>query len=128
MANKAKRVARMTSESWIFICMDGPDTAPLREKNLFGHLDHIEAHNDFYRVAGPMRSGNGSDIIGSFFIVDADSEEAAWDKMRGDPYISSNMFATITVHHFTPACGEWLGGVIWDQDEIRANLTKYAKG
>ena len=128
MTEKAARIPRMTTNSWMFTCLDGPKTAPLRAKHLFGHLDHIEGNNEIYRVAGPMRSGPEGDIVGSFFIVEADTEADAWEKMKGDPYIESGMYETITVHHFTPACGALLGGVIWDQDEIRANMEKYAKG
>jgi uncharacterized protein YciI len=125
MTRKAKRVPRVKTNSWLFICMDGPDTKPLREKHLFGHLDHIEANNDYYRVAGPMRSDPSGEITGSFFIVDAETEDQAWSKMKGDPYIKSDMYETVTVHSFFPACGNWMGGVTWDQDEIRANMKKY---
>lgn len=125
MTNKAKRVARTEIPTFMFTCLDGPKTAPLRAKHLFGHLDHIESHNEHYRVAGPMRGGPDGEIIGSFFLVKAESEAAAWELMRGDPYISSEMYETIEVCHFAPACGQWMGGVIWDQDEIRANMKKY---
>ena len=122
---KAKRVPKLPTQTFMFTCMDGPKTKPLREKHLFGHLDHIEAHNDHYRIAGPFRDDVTGDILGSFFLVNADNKDAAWDIMRGDPYISSEMYASITCQHFMPACGEWIGGVIWDQDEIRANMPKY---
>ena len=124
MPEKAKRVAKLGQPTFMFTCMDGPKTAPLREKHLFGHLDHIEANNDRYRVAGPIQEKTGKNI-GSFFLVAADSEEEAWDLMRGDPYIASDMYETVSVQIFSPACGEWMGGVIWDQDEIRANMKKY---
>ena len=105
--------------------MDGPDTAGPREEHLFGHLDHIEANNEDYLVAGPIRSEPDGPIIGSVFLVPAPDADAALAKMQGDPYIGSGMYASITVQHFAPACGQWMGGVIWDQDEIRANLPKY---
>ena len=124
MANKVKRVEKPEQPTFMFTCMDGPKTPPLRQKHLFGHLDHIEAKNHRYRVAGPIQESDGKNI-GSFFLVAADSEEDAWALMRGDPYIASEMYETITVQQFSPACGQWLGGVIWDQDEIRENLPKY---
>lgn len=123
--SKADRVARLKKPTFMFTCLDGEKTPPLREKHLFGHLDHIEANNEHYRVAGPMRHSADGDIFGSFFLVEAETEEQAWDVMRGDPYISSDMYESVTVCHFAPACGQWLGGVIWDQDEIRANIKKY---
>lgn len=122
---KAKRVAKLQEQTFMFICTDGPETKGPREEFLFGHLDHIEANNEKYRVAGPMRDTPDGEIIGSFFLIAADSKEAAWDVMRDDPYISNEMYASIVVHHITPACGDWMGGVIWDQDEIRANMKKY---
>ena len=125
MTKTAKRVAKLKTQTYMFICTDGPNTKPLRETHLFGHLDHIEAHNEAYRIAGPFRDDLNGDIIGSFFLVEADTKDAAWELMRGDPYISSDMYASITCQHFMPACGAWMGGVIWDQDEIRANMKKY---
>lgn len=122
---KAKRIAKFEKQSFMFTCLDGAKTLPLRTKHLFGHLDHIEAHNERYRVAGPMRRTADGEIFGSFFIVEADTEEEAWDLMKGDPYIASDMYESVTVNHFIPACGALLGGVIWDQDEIRANMKKY---
>lgn len=122
---KAERVAKLAEPTFMFICTDGPETAPLREKHLFGHLDHIEAHNAAYRVAGPFRDEASGEIVGSFFLVKAETKKAAWAIMQGDPYINSDMYASITCQHFMPACGEWMGGVIWDQNEIRANVPKY---
>jgi len=123
--SKAKRIAKFEKQSFMFTCLDGEKTPPLRAKHLFGHLDHIEENNKTYRVAGPMRHSPDGEIFGSFFIIEANTEEEAWDLMKGDPYINSGMYETITVNHFVPACGDLLGGVIWDQDEIRANMKKY---
>lgn len=120
-----KRVAKLPTPTWLFICRDGPDTLPLREKHLFGHLDQIEAHNPRYRVAGPVRDEPDGPIVGSVFLVEAPTRAEAEAFMAGDPYISSRMYESVEVLHFVPACGEWLGGVIWDQDEIRANLERY---
>jgi len=124
MAN-VKRVPKFKKRSFMFTCLDGEKTPPLRAKHLFGHLDHIEANNKKYRIAGPMSRSTDGETFGSFFIVEADNEEEAWDIMNGDPYINSGMYETITVNHFVPACGELIGGIIWDQDEIRANMKKY---
>ena len=68
-----------------------------------------------------MRKDNDGDILGSFFLVAADSEDEAWAIMKGDPYIESGMYASITVHQIVPACGDWMGGVIWDREELMKN-------
>lgn len=123
--SKAKQIKRFSRGTYMFTCFDGEKTPPLREKHLFGHLDHIETHNEKYRLAGPMRHGPDSPIFGSFFLIEADSEAEAWDVMKGDPYISSGMYESISVNEFTPACGAMMGGVIWDQEVIRANIKKH---
>jgi len=120
---KAQQVAKFQKGTFMFTCLDGEKTRPLRAKHLFGHLDYIEANNDKYRLAGPMKANN--EFVGSFFLIEADTEEEAWDIMRGDPYISSNMYESVTVNPFIPACGKLLGGVTWDQEEIRANMKNY---
>lgn len=120
-----KRVAKLPEQTFMFICMDGPETKRPREHLLFGHLDHIEANNEKYRAAGPMRDTSDGEIVGSFFLIAAKSKQAAWNVMAGDPYIETNMYASVTVHQVTPACGHWMGGIIWNQDEIRANMEKY---
>lgn len=120
-----KKITKFEKLSFMFTCLDGDETPPLRAKHLFGHLDHIEANHAHYRVAGPMQLSADSKPIGSFFIVKADSENEAWAIMQGDPYIASEMYESITVNQFVPACGELLGGVIWDQNEIRQNMQKY---
>lgn len=123
--SKPERVAKLETETYLFVCLDGPESASLREDHLFGHLAHIETHHAHYRVAGPMRNTPDGPIVGSFFLMAAKDEKAAREVMQGDPYINSDMFASITVHQITPACGQWMGGIIWDQDEIRANMKKY---
>lgn len=123
MSAQAKRVERLENPTYMVTCLDGPDTKPLRLAHLEGHLIHIENNNDKYRIAGPMR--RDGEIIGSFFLIEADDEEAARAVLAGDPYISSNMYESIEYHHFTPACGTWLGGVIWDRDEIMADAKKH---
>ena len=121
-----QRVAKLSTPTWLFVCKDGPDTPPLREAHLFGHLDQIEAHNAAYRVAGPIRDEPDGPIVGSVFLVEADTKADAESFMAGDPYISSRMYASVEVFHMVPACGAWMGGVIWNQDEIRGNLDRYA--
>ena len=121
-----KRVPKLETPTWLFICRDGDKTPPLREKHLFGHLDQIEAHNPRYRVAGPVRDEPDGPIVGSVFLVEAPTKAEAEAFMAGDPYISSRMYESVEVLHFAPACGQWMGGVIWDQDEIRDNIARYA--
>jgi len=124
--SKVQQVSKLDKDTYLFICRDGEKTPPLRQKYLFEHLDYIEANHENYRVAGPMKTDTDGDFLGSVFLIAATSQEEAWEIMRGDPYISSDMYQKIECMHITPACGSWMGGIIWDQDEIHKNAAKYS--
>ncbi|MBY0423900.1 MAG: YciI family protein, partial [Parvularculaceae bacterium] len=91
-----------------------------RRAHLDGHLDYVERWHDRYLVAGPLRRPNGPDLVGSLFVVRAESEDDARRFLGDDPYFSSGVFQSIIVRAFTPAAGAWMGGVIWDSaDSLR---------
>lgn len=123
--NKPNKVEKLSNGTFIMICLDGKDTEDLRRDHMFGHLDHIEKYNDLYRVAGPLKSDDG-DFYGSFFMVVAENEEEARSIVAGDPYVTCGLFETISVYPFIPACGQWMGGVTWDQGVVRANMEQYS--
>ncbi len=123
--SKPAQVEKLSKGTFILVCLDGENTEDIRRDHMFGHLDHIEKYNDLYRVAGPLKSDDG-DFYGSFFMVVADSEEEARSIIKGDPYVTSGLFKTITAYPFIPACGQWMGGVTWDQDVVRANMEQYS--
>ena len=120
MPKTVKRISKPELPSFIFICMDGPETLPLRLEHLQGHLEHIEANHEHYRVAGPMKNETGT-IVGSFYIVAAPNREQAQSIMDGDPYMASNMYENVMVQEFVPACGAWMGGIIWDKEDLINN-------
>ena len=124
MSDTPKQVEKLAKGTYFFVCMDRENTADLRRDHMFGHLDHIEKYNDLYRIAGPIKGSDG-EIHGSFFMVKADSEAEAMAVISGDPYVTCGMFKDTTPMPLTPACGEWMGGVTWDQETVRANMEKY---
>ena len=121
MANFAPTVPRVDGNVFLIVAMDADGSAELRDKNLEGHLEHIEKHCDHYLVCGPLREPNGTVLIGSFFVVVAEDESAARQLLDGDPYFKSGMYGDIRVTAATPAAGRLLGGVIWESAEsVRA--------
>lgn len=112
-----------------FLCWDGPDSAGRRVADLDGHLAHVEANWTRYLVAGPMRAPDAEAIIGSMFLVFADTADDAWALMKGDPYITNGQYARIDVHHATASIGTAVGGKIWESaDAIRHRATGGAVG
>lgn len=122
--NPPPTVPRQAQKSFLFVCHDGPDSAGYRTEHLDGHLHHVEENWTRYVVAGPIREPGGTKLVGSVFIVLADSDDEAWALMRGDPYITCGMYGSITCHDLTLSIGLFPGGKIWESaDAIRHRAT-----
>ncbi len=105
-------VAKDATPVFLFVCKDGPNAPAARVAHLTGHLAHVEAHWRRYIVAGPMRRPGETAICGSCFLVRAADVDEAWVVMRGDPYITSDLYAAVEVTDVTPSIGLWVGGKI----------------
>jgi uncharacterized protein len=113
IADAPPHVARDATPLFLFVCKDGPHGSLRRVEHLEGHLSHVEANWRRYVVAGPMRHPGETALMGSYFLVRAADAEEAWDIMRGDPYITSDLYASIELTEITPSIGLWVGGKIW---------------
>lgn len=120
MAQFARTVPRVDSDVFLVLAYDADGSAAVRERELDGHLEYVEKHCDNYLLAGPLREPGESALIGSFFLVAADSADAAEAIVSGDPYMKSGMYREVRVHAAVPAGGRFMGGVIWESaDAIR---------
>ena len=114
-------VPRLKTKVFAVWCEDAPGAANLRKLHLDGHLDYIERRHDRYLVAGPLRRGDAADLVGSLFVIIAETETEARDLLNGDPYFAQGVFESVSIRPFTPAAGTWMGGVIWNSaEELRA--------
>ena len=122
MADFAPTVKRFTTQQFLILAYDAPNSQPMREEHLAGHLHHIERNVNRYIVCGPLHDGEPMKLYGSFFVVMADSKEDARALLDGDPYLNCGMYERIEVHSVTAAAGTALGGtdaqsrggVIWE--------------
>ncbi len=112
--NTPPHVARLDQTCYLVICRDGPDSAGPRATHLKGHLDHVEKYWTRYVTAGPIREPGGEALVGSVFLVLADSLDDAKTLMEGDPYITCGMYETITYNEFSNSIGQYIGGKIWE--------------
>lgn len=120
MAQFAPTVPRVDGDVFLVLAYDAEGSAAIRERELDGHLEYVERHCDEYLVAGPLRKPGESALIGSFFLVAAESAREAEAIVSGDPYVRSGMYREVRVHAAVPAGGRFMGGVIWESaDAIR---------
>ena len=115
------QVARLDKTCYLVICRDGPDSSAPRAAHLKGHLDHVEKYWTRYVTAGPIREPGGDALVGSVFLVLADSLADAKALMEGDPYITSGMYETITYNEISNSIGQFIGGKIWENAEAIAH-------
>lgn len=117
-------VPRPEQRCFLIIARDIADAeraAQLRSAHLDGHLAHVEAHWRRYINAGPIRNPGETRLIGSTFLVFADSEADARAFASGDPYFSCGLYETVEIFEQTVSIGQYLGGKIWESaDAIRA--------
>jgi uncharacterized protein YciI len=98
---------------YAILAEDDPVMAHVREAALGEHLAFVEANFERYAVAGPLLEETGA-MTRSLFVIYADSEAEARAFMADDPYMAGGLYGAIEYRRFTPAAGDWIGGVIWD--------------
>lgn len=85
---------------FIVHCLDAPDALPRR-------LEHYEAHKAYLSsapvrilVSGPLMSDDGETMIGSLFLIDANTKAAVEAFNAADPFRRAGVWAEIRIHRF----------------------------
>lgn len=85
---------------FVLICEDKPDSVALRLANREKHLAYAGSLGDRIRMAGPMLAEDGETMIGSLFVIEADSRQDVLRINAEDPYTLAGLFETVTVRAF----------------------------
>ena len=91
------------------ICEDKPDGLELRLATREQHLAYVGTVGDRIRLAGPMLSDDGERMLGSLFLVEADSADEVAALNAADPYTKAGLFERVTIRGFrqvVPAPGK----------------------
>ena len=115
------QVPKLTQKCYLVVAEDGEHSAPLRHEHLQGHLNHVEVNWRRYITAGPIREPGGDALVGSVFLVLADTLEDAKTLMNGDPYIACGMYERVTYKEFSNSIGQYMGGKIWGDHQSIAH-------
>ncbi len=85
---------------YIIHCLDKPGALPTR-------LAHYEAHKAYLGkaairnvISGPLVAEDGETMIGSCFLVEADSKAEAIAFNQGDPFHAAGIWARVDIHPF----------------------------
>jgi len=85
---------------YILLCKDKPDNESLRLANRERHLAWVGTKRDQVHLAGPLLSDDGEHMIGSMFILEADTADAVRAFNRDDPYTLAGLWGSVDVHPF----------------------------
>jgi len=85
---------------FIVHCLDAADALSRR-------LEHYEAHKAYLSrasvrilVSGPLMSDDGETMIGSLFLIEADTKAAVEAFNAGDPFRRAGIWTEIRIHRF----------------------------
>lgn len=106
-------LSRHASAGVVILAHDAADAAARRAAANEAHLAYIERVLDTVLVAGPLYGRDGREIVGSLYVLDVKSVEAAQAFIEADPFFAAGVWADIQYFPHLPAAGGWIGGTIW---------------
>jgi len=90
---------------WAVYCTDKPNTAEARAKVLQIHRDYLQSQKGILIIAGPMQTDEGTQAIGSLFVLNVNSRAEAKAFSDGDPFTKAGVFANIAISRMRK--GQW---------------------
>jgi uncharacterized protein YciI len=93
---------------WAISCVDNPNTAAIREKVLQPHRDYLQSQKGILVLAGATQNDDGTQAIGSLFIVNVGSRARARAFSDGDPFTQNGVFKSVTITRMRK--GQWNPG------------------
>tara|TARA_R110000803_G_scaffold59340_3_gene117911 strand:- start:1331 stop:1630 length:300 start_codon:yes stop_codon:yes gene_type:complete len=88
-------------------CLDRQDGgAALRAKARPAHLEWAVGLGDVVRMAGPLLADDGETMVGSIFLVQAESLAAAKTLSSQDPYALAGVFERVDMHEIRWSIGD----------------------
>jgi len=90
---------------WAISCLDKPNTAAIRDSVLQPHRDYLGSQQGILVLAGATQNDEGTQAIGSLFIVNVNSRAEAKKFSDGDPFTQKGVFASISITRMRK--GQW---------------------
>jgi uncharacterized protein len=78
--------------------LDKPDALPVRLANYDAHRAYLAEAAVKIIVSGPLLSDDGTRMIGSFMLMEAESRDAVVAFNRADPFYRAGVWDKIDIH------------------------------
>jgi uncharacterized protein YciI len=90
---------------WTISCVDKPNTAAIREQHLKPHREYLQSQKGILVLAGATQNDEGTEPIGSLFVVNVGSRADAKKFSDGDPFTQNGVFSSVTITRMRK--GQW---------------------
>ena len=76
---------------------DNEELAHMRQEYMADHLAFLESNQNSIEAAGPLFQASNGQGAGGIWVVDADSEDAAHELVKSDPFWPTGLRKNYTV-------------------------------
>lgn len=90
---------------WAITCIDNPDTAAIRDKHLLPHREYLKSQKHILVLAGATQNDEGTEAVGSLFVVNVGSRAEAKKFSDGDPFTQNGVFKSVNIIRMRK--GQW---------------------
>ncbi|MBB5753471.1 YciI family protein [Prosthecomicrobium pneumaticum] len=80
---------------FVALCEDKPNGLSLRTEVRPVHLDYLKTVP--IRIAGPFLAEDGETMVGTLYVIEADSLAEAQKIVDEDPFTKAGLFSSVTV-------------------------------
>jgi uncharacterized protein YciI len=85
---------------YVFVLVDKPEHAELRQRVRPEHKAYLAAVAERIAFAGPLTHDDGVTMIGSLLAIDFDTRDAAHAWLANEPFTRAGLYARTEVHAF----------------------------
>jgi uncharacterized protein len=89
---------------YVIQTQDKPNAFDLRAAQRPAHLDYLKQQSAILLAAGPFLDDEDR-MIGSLFVVDVESEDAARKFAENDPFAKAGLFSSTTIRKWRWSVG-----------------------
>ena len=82
---------------YVAICLDKPNKNEVRLTNRTAHLDYLRTNSKTIKSCGPFLSDDGTTMVGSMLIIEAEDRAGVETVLAQDPYRKAGLFDSIEV-------------------------------
>ncbi len=90
---------------WAISCVDNPNTAAIRNEKVEAHRAYLKSQKHILVLAGATQNDDGTQAIGSLFVLNVGSRAEAKTFSDGDPFTQAGVFASVTITRMRK--GQW---------------------